>query len=66
MFTLGIESDKEILKYITYDLNDNNNTDLLNLLKPSIEEGSSKNQEEALEYLLKGIAGTISKANLKM
>jgi len=48
----GIISDKDILKHILYNLN--NNTDKLNLLHSTIEEGSEiKTQDEALEYILK-------------
>ena len=49
---LGIISDKEIIKYILYDIE--GNTDKLDLLVGSIEEGSCINtQDDALEYILK-------------
>jgi DNA-directed RNA polymerase II subunit RPB2 len=52
---LGITSDKDILKYIVYDLD--KNADILEILKPSIQEASSKMSEELVfDYLLKGIA----------
>ena len=51
---LGLESDKEIIKYIVYDLNNTDNNQIINWLKPSIEEGSTlRTQQECLEYLLK-------------
>ena len=48
----GVESDKEILKYILYDIE--NNDDKLDLLQSTIEEGSEiRTQNDALEYILK-------------
>ena len=48
----GIESDKEIIKYILYDIE--NNDDKLDLLQSTIEEGSDiRTQNEALDYILK-------------
>ena len=48
----GVISDKEILKYITYNIEDN--TELLQWLEPSIEEASIvTNQNDALEYILR-------------
>ncbi len=50
---LGIESDKEIIKYILLD-DKINNSEYLNVLKPSIEEASNiQTQSLAQEYLLK-------------
>jgi DNA-directed RNA polymerase II subunit RPB2 len=47
---LGITKDKLILKYVMHDLSD---IEMLNLLRPSIEEASHiKTQKEALEYIL--------------
>tara|TARA_B110000093_G_C12968443_1_gene410931 strand:+ start:550 stop:4176 length:3627 start_codon:yes stop_codon:yes gene_type:complete len=49
---LGIESDKEIVEYILYDLEDKKNLKLLKYLKGSIEDANNclyKNQ--AMEYL---------------
>jgi len=51
---LGIETDKAILQYILYDINDDDNYELVNWLKPSIEDAAFiKTQKEALEFLLK-------------
>ena len=48
----GIISDKDIIKHILYNIN--NNSDKLDLLQSTIEEGSFVNtQEEALEYILR-------------
>ena len=55
MRAFGIESDKDILSYLTFDLND---TKMINLLRPSmiasIDESGTviKTKEEAIEYLL--------------
>ena len=51
---LGIESDKEIMKYIVNGLEHH---DILKLLKPSVEDSYSKiTTDDAYEYLLKGIS----------
>ena len=51
---LGVISDKEILKYIVYDINDPENYELINWLKPSVEDGCTiMTQNEAIEFLLK-------------
>jgi DNA-directed RNA polymerase II subunit RPB2 len=48
----GVESDKEIVKYILYDIENNN--DKLDLLQSTIEEGSEiRTQNDALEHILK-------------
>jgi DNA-directed RNA polymerase II subunit RPB2 len=48
----GIESDKDIIKYILYDIENNN--DKLDLLQSTIEEGSVvRSQNDALEYILR-------------
>ena len=48
----GIISDKEIIRHILYDIT--NNSDKLDLLQSTIEEGSCiKTQDDALEYILK-------------
>lgn len=48
----GIESDKKILEYIMYNIN--SDPELLEWLAPSVEDGSIvKNQEEAIEYLVR-------------
>ena len=50
---LGIVSDKEIIKYIVYNL-DEDNDDILKWIKPSIEEASILyTQDDAIKYLLK-------------
>jgi DNA-directed RNA polymerase II subunit RPB2 len=51
---LGVTTDKEILKYILYDISAEENYEMVNWLKPSIEDGSFiLTQEDALEFLLK-------------
>ena len=51
---LGIESDKEIIEYILYDLDDKYNKKLARYLKGCIEESNSYLYNyEALEYLSK-------------
>lgn len=51
---LGVESDKDILKYIVYDVNDPDNDELLSQLEGSIEEANNvMYSREALDYLLK-------------
>ena len=48
----GINSDKEIVKNIIYDIN--SDSEFLNWLKPSLEDGSIvSNQDEAIEYILR-------------
>jgi len=48
----GVESDKDIIKYILYDIK--NNDDKLDLLQSTIEEGSEiRTQNDALEYILR-------------
>ena len=54
---LGVETDKEIIKTIIYDIGQSKNKDILSWLKPSVEEASNiLTQEQAIEYLLKGIS----------
>ncbi len=49
---LGIESDKDILEHIFYNLEQDGIRDMLELLKPSLAEALEKNtQEEALDYI---------------
>ena len=49
---LGIESDKEIIEYILYDLEDKNNLDLIKYLKGSVEEANNcLYKNHAMEYL---------------
>ena len=49
---LGIESDKEILNYILYDINNPSNKKLLDFLRYSlIDSNYIYNQQQALEYL---------------
>ena len=49
---LGIESDKEILNYILYDIENKNNKKLLDFLRYSlIDSNYIYNQQQALEYL---------------
>jgi DNA-directed RNA polymerase II subunit RPB2 len=49
---LGVESDKEILEYILYDLDDEKSKLFMENLRPSIEDvGPIYNQDLALKYL---------------
>ena len=49
---LGIESDKEILEYILYDINNPYKKELLNFLRHSINDASFLySQDDAIEYL---------------
>jgi len=51
---LGIESDKEIIEYIVYDLSDNLSKKMIELLKPSLEEAITiQTQELATQYISK-------------
>ena len=51
---LGITTDKKILKYILFNIDNEKHEDLLKWLKPSIEEASVLyTQDEAIKYLLK-------------
>lgn len=51
---LGLESDKEILQYVVYDLEDPNNQLVMNQLVACIEEANAVTcQRDALEYLSK-------------
>ena len=51
---LGVESDKQILEYILYDINSEENYEMINWLKPTIEDGSTiLTQADALEFMLK-------------
>ena len=51
---LGVESDKKILEYILYDINADENYEMVNWLKATVEDGSFiLSQEEALEFMLK-------------
>lgn len=53
---LGVVSDEEILNHIVYDRND---TQMLELLKPSIEEGAMiQDRETALDWIAKRGAST--------
>ena len=56
MRALGIESDRDIINYVVYDSND---TDMLNIVRVSLENSKPENsndkittQEEAINYLL--------------
>ena len=51
---LGIESDKEIMSYILYDINDNTNQPLIEFLRYSVLGASSiYTQKDAFEFLRK-------------
>ena len=61
---LNILTDKEIIETIVYDVNDNKNMKILELLRPSIEESSPiQTQKIALEYISRYISGNITKNN---
>ena len=50
---LGIESDKEIIEYILYDLKDKNNLELIKYLKGSVEEANNcLYKNHAMEYII--------------
>lgn len=51
--SLGIITDREILEYIVYDIeNDQKNDDMMNALKPSLLQASEfRTQTEAIEYI---------------
>ncbi|KAF2127917.1 RNA polymerase II second largest subunit [Dothidotthia symphoricarpi CBS 119687] len=56
---LGVVSDEEILSHVVYDRRD---TQMLELLKPSIEEGSAvQDRENALDFIAKRGANTGTK-----
>jgi DNA-directed RNA polymerase beta subunit len=56
---LGIESDKEIIKYILFDLDNKNNKILINNLKGCVEESNYYlTQFSALEYISKYLSIT--------
>jgi len=49
---LGVTSDKEILQYILYDLDDPKNTKFMDILRNSVKDGYVvSNQKEAFKYL---------------
>ena len=53
---LGVDSDRQILEYILYDLDDDQNTDFMMLLKPSLEEANMyMTRESCVEYIIKYI-----------
>ena len=57
---LGVISDKAIVEYIIHDVNDPANHDLMEMLRPSIEEASPiQSQKIALEFISKYVARTI-------
>ena len=62
---LGVISDKKIVEMIIYDLKNESNGKLIDMLKGSIEEASSiQTKEMALEYISKNI-NTIRSANFQ-
>ena len=53
---LGIESDKSILEYILSDIDCNESTEFLNLIKPSLEEANQyMNRDACVDYVIKYI-----------
>jgi DNA-directed RNA polymerase II subunit RPB2 len=54
---LGIESDKEIIEHIVFDIDASSSSKIIALLKPSLEEAINiQTQEFALEYISKYIS----------
>ena len=54
---LGIESDKEIIEHIVYDISASDSEKIINLLTPSLEEAVNvQTQEFALEYISKYVS----------
>ena len=51
---LGVQSEKEMVQYILYDLTQTDSKELMKLLKPSVLQASQiQNEEMALKYLAK-------------
>jgi DNA-directed RNA polymerase II subunit RPB2 len=51
---LGVESDKQILEYVTYDVNDPSNKNIVEFLRYSINDNQGVyTQEDALAYIAK-------------
>jgi DNA-directed RNA polymerase II subunit RPB2 len=54
---LGVVTDKDIIQHIVYDMNLDNSKEMMDLLRPSIEESSIINSQKiALEYASKYIS----------
>ena len=63
---LGIISDKKIAQYICYDVNDQKNKELLDLLSPSIDEAAAiESQQIALEYISNFVTIYIKNKNIQ-
>ena len=55
---LGVLSDKSILKFIVYDINNSNNSNIMEKIIPSIKEASPiQSQRIALQYISKYVMG---------
>jgi DNA-directed RNA polymerase II subunit RPB2 len=64
---LGLESDKDIIESIVDDINDHNNFEIIQLLKPSLEEASIiTTQQLAMEYLTKYTVCTNQPKDIKI
>jgi DNA-directed RNA polymerase beta subunit len=63
---LNVISDKEIVEYIVNDLDDPSNQDLIEMLRPSIEEATPiQTQKIALEFISKYVARTIQSQSIQ-
>jgi len=64
---LGKESDKDIIESVIYDIHDSESIELIQLLKPSLEEASSiLTQQLAMDYLTKYIVCTNQPKDIKI
>lgn len=63
---LNVISDKNIVEYIIHDINDPSNEDLMEMLRPSIEEAAPiQSQKVALEFISKYVARTIQSQTIQ-
>ena len=54
---LGIITDKDIIKHIVYDIDDESNKEIINWIQPSVFDGHiAMTKEDAIDYLIKGIS----------
>lgn len=63
---LDVLTDKEIIEYIINDINDPANNDMINMLRPSVEEAAPiQSQKIALEFISKYITRTIQSQSMQ-
>jgi len=63
---LNVLTDKEIIEYIINDINDPANNDMINMLRPSVEEAAPiQSQKIALEFISKYITRTIQSQSMQ-